>query len=320
MEAISDMKKLLLFACAILAFLSVSCNQDLKDSDTIELIVNTGDIDTKTAVVLDSDQYKSTWKAGDKIYLMEMTHFYSSSYSATDLTEYSSSPLTADTKTASFPITLIAKGKDPGDKYRYIMYYPVDPYVDGSAYSAPPEYDLGKGHLTYRLGIVTTQKPTADSFDPNADLLVSELVESDTQPSLIAAKFARVGSIARVVLKGLPVGATVKSGTMSFPDFWSPYCFEIDPVANSAGLSTLIKGAKEINFQPQGVTVDSNGEAVIWLRTASGTLDNWFAFRVLVNNGSDAYYSKTVDLHALSKTLVFDQGKLTKFSVTLAAE
>ena len=313
MEAISDMKKLLLFACAILAFLSVSCNQDLKDSDTIELIVNTGDIDTKTAVVLESDQYKSTWKAGDKIVLMELTHFYNSSFStSSDLKQYESSALAADTKTASFPITLTARGKDAGDKYRYIMYYPVTPAL---AYSEPPQYDSGKGHVTYRLGIVTTQKPTADSFDPK---LVSELIESDSQPSVINAKFARVGSIARVVLKGLPVGATVKSGTMSFPDFWSPYCFEIDPVAGE--VMELIKGANEIIFEPQGVTVDSNGEAVIWLRTASGTLDNWFAFRVLVNNGSDAYYSKTVELHALSKTLVFDQGKLTKFSVTLTAE
>ena len=130
--------------------------------------------------------------------------------------------------------------------------------------------------------------------------------------------FGRVGSIAKVTLKGLPAGATVKQGTfIAGENDMLAYMVRYKPDEDMTAIE-LVKGANQIGFAPEGVTANSDGEAVIWLRTLACTLSEQFSFEVTVEvSGEEQNYAKEVDLGKLGRTVAFKQGEMTAFSVAL---
>lgn len=323
------------FACLAMLTFAAACQHEIdiqpESSPFINMTVDAGTAGTRTAVTVDGSTYNVKWKAGDKIAVAEVINAnYNNPKGPTPVQRVESAALAADAAVASFNVTLANRTSDEEnpyhDSFRYVGVYPASKlYSVQWTGDNRAEWEEHWGntttpdHTILMVEISTYQVPTADSFDPAADLLVSDMVVSATQPDNLSLHFARVGSIAKITLKGLPKGKTVKQGTFSFPQTWpGAYMMEYDPVLGKTGLFT--KSSGEIYFQPDGVVVNDSGEAVIWLRTMSGNLSGWFKFDVRVDNGAGGdveRYVKLVDLDKLGRSISFVESKVTTFGVTL---
>ena len=334
------MKRLSLFlTSALLLVLANACQHETdiqpEPSPFITMTVDAGAAGTKTAVQVDGSTYNVTWKAGDRITIAEIINGNSEHRKEGLHIEQlaTSDPLTADATSASFNVTLdnrsSAAYNPEGDVFRYVGVYPASElYVlwtgdNRSEWEAHWGNTTTPDHATVIVGLPTDQRPSATSFDPAADLMVSNMVTSASQPGSLSLQFARVGTIAQITLKGLPAGTQLTHGEFTFPQTqtWpGAYMMEYDPVLGKTGIFTKSSGL--ITFEPEDVYVNGDGEAVLWLRTLSGTLSRWFKFDVTVSDGGKGggeteRYEKRVDLDALSKTINFPESGLTKFSVTL---
>lgn len=322
--------------------LSVSCRNEevpaVPGGATRTITVHTGNANSKTAVYFDgtSEKYKTTWKAGDLIDLFE--------FSQDGFAYGGSDPLEGDASNASFEVTFETDAPDE-TPLQYIGVYPraseVIPSDDDIWFSLWGERPETKRYGL--MGLITNyQFPTADSFQPEADLMFSECKELPGRPDDITLAFARVGSIVKITLKGLPAGQSVLLGTLTCGDSWQLagrvlYDPETGKVAIAPPMAgpTPKKGVSlvdnSLTFAPDDLVVDENGEAVLWLRTLSGTLTDYFFLDMTVGSGSvikkgkgddvftpsSARYGKMVDLAALGKTLSFREGEMTSFSVSL---
>lgn len=334
------MKRITFLSLISVLALATACQAEISinpDSTPVrQMTVYAGEAGTRTAVQVDGLTYHVNWSAGDCIAVAEIieANFGFDPKSRPDPYQQAySDPLAADAATASFNVTLedrsFPAANPYSDSFRYVGVYP-----SGSLYSVHwtrderAEWEEHWGdtttpdHSTLLVELPVYQVPRADSFDPNADLMVSEVVESDTQPDELSLRFARVGTIAKITLKGLPAGMNVENGSFTFPDTWpGAYVVEYDPTLGKTGFFSKPSG--RIDFSPEGVTVDGSGNAVLWLRTLSGTLSGWFKFDVTLSDGKGGKggdperYEKRVDLDALGRTINFPESGVTTFSVTL---
>ena len=345
-----DMKKSLWIAAALLGALAAAgCQSEKMEPEqpsgpkTLKVIAESED--TRTGIYLDTDKkYKAYWTEDDEITLFEAIEAnVSTSASQSDyLRRYWSVNTTlGDEKgrTAIFEFELDDRQESLPENgvFSYLAYHP--------AYSANVGWagvDLSKelweelmgvsltsNHMVVVGSIPSNQKPSSDSFDPNSDVLVSRLFESATQPEELRFSFARIGSIAKITLKGLPAGYYVTSGTFSYGSSWQGvgeflYDTQLErelPVLEAMGYQSSYS---PITFTPQNVQVNAAGDAVIWLRTLSGKLTDRFSIDVSVSPDgvSPSYmkFSKEVDLEGLGKSITFREGSISSFSVKLEGQ
>ena len=319
-----------LLACVVACQSEVSLDPAASPVKTIT--VQAGEPGTRTSVQVDGSKFSVNWSAGDMIAVAEIinANFGLDKGPAPYQYDYSE-PLDADAASASFTVSLTdrssAEENPTGDVFSYVGVYPAFGLYsvnwtgdDRAAWEENWGDTTTPDHATLLVELPTYQSPTADSFDPQADLLVSQVVTSATQPDNLSMRFARVGTIVKVTLTGLTPGMNVEYGTFTFPMSWTgAYVVEYDPVLQRTGV--FGKSSGQISFMPQGVTVNGDGEAVIWLRTLSGTLDDWFGFKVILTpgtkGGTDQQFEKKVDLKKLGKTLSFPESGMTAFSVAM---
>ncbi len=161
------------------------------------------------------------------------------------------------------------------------------------------------------LTVPQEQTPTESSYDPKADILVSENpVVTESVPSKISFKFARMVAFAKMTLVGIPAGEKIEKVVFS-------------SVAKPAG-------AVEFKVQEQGtlenakwynnyedITLNlggrtATGEDVVWFVTVPTDLSGT-SFTVTVATDR-ANYTKSVDL--AGKTLNFERADVAQFRVT----
>lgn len=300
---------------------------------TKTMVIDAGEPATRTAVQVSGSDYSVTWSKGDLIAVAEIieANFTIEGGPSASETVYSTE-LPADTEQASFSVTLAdrtsAAENPKGGDFKYIGVYPPGSLysVNWSGHNRADWVEkwgdtTTPDHAVLLVELPTYQNPRASSFDPNADLLVSAPVTSSSQPNNISMSFARVGTIAKITLKGLPAGKTVERGVFTFSEEWpGAYIVEYDPVLQKTGVFS--KSSGRIDFYPQEVFVNDDGEAVIWLRTLSGTLRNWFKFEVSLADGGKGggepeKYEKRVDLSSLGRTISFPESGVTTFGVMM---
>lgn len=331
------MRQVLSIAGIILLAISTSCHSEKESVEenprTKTMVIEAGEPATRTAVQFDGSNYNVSWTMGDQIALAEVIEAnFTIEKGPSPEQVVCSTALPADTELATFSVTLqdrTSLEENPqGDVFKYIGVYPPGGFysVNWTGHNrAEWEEHWGnttmEDHAVLLVELPTFQRPTATSFDPAADLLVSAVVSSATQPDNITMNFARVGTIAKITLKGLPAGKVVESGIFSFSEEWpGAYIVEYDPVLQKTGVFN--KSSGQIVFNPQDVSVNEQGEAVIWLRTLSGTLRNWFKFELTLTDGGKGggepeKYVKRIDLSSMGRTLTFPESGVATFSVTL---
>ena len=251
---------------------------------------------TKTALVADGDNYNVEWTGGDCLAVYE-------DIDGTLQTLQRSIELEDGGSTSSFVFNL---KEASGSEFKYTFVYPASALSRGG--TAPSTFE--------RVYIPSRQVFSATSFDPAADLLVSETISGGSQPTALTLRFARVGSTARMTLKGISSNEIIRQirfstteGNLTGFKKINVSTGEIDPESNG-----VYSGDKSIELIPE-TPVKLDGSIPVWFRLYDITLaDN---FTVFVRTDK-AEYTKTVNLKSASRELEFADGGLTKFNVDLS--
>ena len=340
-----DMRKSLWLAAALLGALAAAgCQSEMMEPEQISgtktLKVIAESDETRTYISPDENgKYKTYWSQDNEVVLVEMVNDVPSGDSHDFLRPYEpvSKSMDETGRTAIFNYELAAWQNLPESPvFRYMGVYPADAIVDfvragdvdadqwglfwGEEFTSNDVMIMGE--------IPAEQSPSSDSFDPACDVLVSKVIEKEEQPDELRFSFARIGSIAKITLKGLPPGYYVTSGTFAHGESWQGtgdfvYNTQLERMLPLYEFVAELYGdqyeAEPITFKPQGVQVNAAGEAVIWLRTLSGKLTDWFSIDVALSpDGVTPSYrkvSKRVELG--NKSITFREGAITAFSVTL---
>lgn len=160
------------------------------------------------------------------------------------------------------------------------------------------------------LTVPQAQTPTADSYDPKTDILVSkEPVVVDGAPESVKFSFARMVAFAKMTLKGIGAGETIQKVT-----FYSS-AKPAGAVEFKVHEAATVENAKWYNnFEDITITRENwvaTGEDVVWMTTVPTDLSGT-DFTVTVV--TDQYtYTKSVDL--TDKTLTFERGDIAVFTV-----
>ena len=346
-----DMRKSLWLAAALLgAFAAAGCQSEMMEPEQISgtktLKVIAESDETRTYISPDENgKYKTYWSESDEIVLFETIDAKMPSDNKSDyVMRYlpMRTTLGENGRTAIFEFDLDDRQAllPENEVFRYIGVSP--PKAVDEEYGLlwagedlPAEswetiwgVEFTSKHMMMTGTIPAEQCPSSDSFDPASDVLVSKMIEAAEQPDELRFSFARIGSIAKITLKGLPPGYFVTSGTFAHGDSWQGaedfvYDPQLERVCTVDEVVAELYGeqynAEPITFKPQGVQVNDAGEAVIWLRTLSGKLTDWFSIDVALSpDGVTPSYrkvSKRVELG--NKSITFREGAITAFSVTL---
>ena len=314
------MKKILLLLAALTVI--AACYPDIEtsevESNAKTVKVKAGKAGTKTAISQNGDTFSFTWTAGDKLAVIEAVPSIAQFNNAHDDEDhgyatafYYSKPLAEDMSVATFSLNLEKRDYVSGE-LQYVATYPASCAIE----VAGDCWDYEKGRPIVTIDFPREQHPTSTSFDPEADVLVSRIVTcQDVRPEELTFQFARVGTIIKMVLTGLPEGATITGGELQL-NMEVGYHMEYDPVDQK-----LIgqDGTDGIGFYYGNtpLVVGADRSATIWLRCMSGVSDHIYLTLDGTVNGEEAYWTRHVKLYLQGKTLEFKEGGLTTFSLKM---
>ena len=244
---------------------------------------------TKTAISADGDSYKPTWTAGDRIGVVEK---------AAATTVYASEALAADAESASFAVTMT---ESSASAYTYCAVYPYEAFKTTT--------DIASLVCT----VPAEQTPAAmTSFDANADILVSELVERNSQPvdGKLAFNMRRLTATGMVSFKNLQLmsGEKVNSWT-------------IKTAVPMAGTVTVNPADADLAFS---ATQTSNSVKVVLPEAREADFTSCFTcLPCTLAAGTEYEVTVHTNLRNITKTavvntpLVFTAGKVMEFGVTM---
>ena len=322
MEGRSDMKKWSIICLLAVLGTVAACNREKKPqvSNAKTVTLKAGGAGTKTAISEVGGQFHLNWSAGDQLAVWEtvpaiVDRIEQGNYDWGYESElYRSQPLASSAENAVFQLNLGERiAVENLGEIQYVAIYPASCAWDVSG--GIWDYDADRVMIPVQLP--TEQYPLANSFDPNADLLVSKpVVCNHSRPDELSFEFARVGTIAKIVVGSLPPGSRIIDGTF-VPDFEAGYFFTYDPlkerIVASDGVAPIY-----FSYGDDGLPVGDDGKATIWLRTMSSVCK---AFEFIITFRSDSGYHsrcRRVNLRPRGRTLEFKEGGLTTFSIDVA--
>lgn len=260
------------------------------NEDAFRMVVSTGDPSTKTIIDdIGGGKYGVQWQAGDKLAVYEVGN-------GTVQGRTESTPLASGGATAQFQF---AFSGSPSAPYDYTFVYPAAA--------------LSLESTKYLVSLPATQTFVANSFDPAADVLISEHIHSEsTRPDNINARFVRLGGTARMTIKAPTTTETIQKIIFSTTDVDIAGKFELNPATGELS-DAMAEGFKSITLTPATATAFT-GEVVVWFRLAEVTLTNNFTVSVTTDKKT---YTKTLYLNTLGRQLPFQNSKLTSFGIDL---
>ena len=316
-EGHSDMKRIVYCLLAILV--AAACNSEqlveTLPSNAKNVTVYAGGPGTKTTITEADGQFSLNWNDGDQIAVWEAVPYIATlqqdpEYNGYVTEKYESKPLAASGAEAVFQLELDERPDAEGNgEIQYVAIYPAS-----CAWNIAGDcWDEWEDKMIIPLEMPTGQNPTADSFDPAADILVSKaVIRQNTRPDELSFQFARVGTIVKMVVADLPPGSHITSGSIDL-GFDSGYYFSYDPEMErivgddaTAGISFWYDGP--------GLEVGDDGKATVWLRSMSGVSDRLELYVYYNYNGEEDAH-RIVNLRSRGRTLEFKEGGLTEFTI-----
>lgn len=284
-----------------MAALIVSCNKPEKitmpETDTVEMTIIAGSDETKTVLGADG---AVTWSTtGEKLAVIEQS-YVGETPSVAKAT--SKDGVTSDEgATMSFGVELKAK---EADSFNYYALYPNSAYVSSS------NTDVEK----FKVALTSTQTPTATSFGPEADILVSKAVIGEAaQPTELKLQFARVIAVGKMTIKDLNTTENVKKVTFTAagkPVTGRSYIDLTTAAGVTYGYSG--QGVDNVVLDYSGKTIAANGMTAYFtcwpFELAAGE-----SFSVVVET-ENYTFTKDIPL-AEGKSLAFKVGRASAFNV-----
>ena len=288
-------KNIRLVALCAAALTLASCAKEIATPDPVEkeaslfnMTVYAGD-DTKTEIESDgAGGYKVNWLSGDMLGVYEVGNGV-----VQDKTV--SSPLTAGGSTAAFEFAFAGA---PAAPYDYTFVYPASA--------------LGKVGENYLVTLPGTQTFAEGSFDMDADVLVSEHVQSDVRPTSTDVRFARLGATVKMTVNAPVTTENIRKIVFSTTEANIVGSYVLNPQTGALA-DDMVSGSKAITLTPETATVYS-GNIVVWFRVAEVTLSQNFTVSVTTDAKT---YTKTINLAAKERQLPFRDGKMAMVGIDL---
>jgi hypothetical protein len=286
-------------AVAAMAFTGCSSEPEVApEMQPIRLELTAG---TTTRTEIGPDNKISWSDTGETLKVLEQVG--DATFSALDNDDYTKDPTSGK---ASFSVALPVK---TGTSFRYATLHPKAAYVTNS----------NTNLAAIKFIVPDIQLPTATSFDPDADILVSKTITTEAQPTSLSLQFGRIIAIGKMRLTNLAVES---DETISDITFTAP--------------GKVVTGRGKFNFETGRILTDQwgySGEGKDYVSmlydgiAASAAFDAWFTcaplsiaadetFTVKVTT-SRGTYTRSVTISA-SGGLNFTLGDLTTFSVNMA--
>ena len=184
------------------------------------------------------------------------------------------------------------------EEYRYAVVYPASGYVAAESIGA------------VTLALPAQQTMAEESYDPNADLMVSLPVTTTEQPTETQLlRFTRLAAVAKMSISNLAIGADEQIERVEFTadgkalagkivaDLADPHTFAVSEGVNTVSVATSTSDAVYFNVLP---TTLEAGES--------------YSVAVVTNK---KVYAKTGVIPE-GKSLVFEAGEVSRFGVNMA--
>ena len=261
-------------------------------ADLFSMTVMADDTPTKTLASSNGEGgYNVTWQAGDNMGVYEVAN-------CAVQPKATSSPLASAGSTASFTFALEGTPEGPFD-YTFVS----------------PASALGLVSAHYAVTLPAEQTFAATSFDPSADVLVSEAVHTDVRSTSVSARMARLGGTARMSIQAPDTeGETVQKIIFSTTEANLAGSYQLNPATGEVA-DVMLEGVKSLTLTPAAVTGYDNNTVEVWFRVAGVTLTNSFTVSVVTDKKT---YTKTLYLSSLGREIQFRNGILTRFTVNMA--
>ena len=282
----------------------------------------------------------STWDVGDNIVLLEynpngelydeVSEYYSSELQESDITDGKAS-FTVELETDEASDATYEYISTYGPYSYYEMYYWAD--AQDEAYISWAEQfgytgEYIPSHMILNCRFEEYQYPTATSFDPSADLMVSQPVQTVGQlQDALTLKFARLGTIVKITLTGLQdyQGKPISYAEIEFGESYNKsldilYDYKLEKYVHNNFVPARGGDAmppSRFVIQPNDVSVKEDGTADLWLRTYAGTLTDKFSIALALTDDEDneILLGRKVDLSSSGNIIEFKEGGMTVFSV-----
>lgn len=270
------------FLAACIAALTLGCSKDKTEPQpevfkrTVKVIV-TKDVDTKTAVVEGDEKASYVWTEGDDQYF--------SIYENNTLGEITDVDYSDDMKKATLTVEF---NTNMADEYVYKAIY-------------------SNGLSGESLKVMSEQSASAASFDPGADVLVSDEITSDHGLTSLRFVFNRVVTVNKMTLKGMTPGEVVNSVEITFNKYVSGnYIYS----GNNEG--TYSNGSKTLTISySRGETVLQDGSFPVYFIAMPVSELSLESVVVATDQNN---YVKT----EFTKTYDFSIGKMTRFGINMS--
>lgn len=219
--------------------------------------------------------------------------------------------LSSDRELASATISSFNTPDDATDSY-YCSVYPRGSFTN---------YSTSAGHLRARINTPATQTPTADSFDPAADLLISNYVENLTPNGegkyTVQMSYYRQVALGKMSIVKLPSVSEINSVE------FSAICDETDvTLAGAKWYDFTTLGPTSVYSRSYKLTLDYSAQNISGDMTAHFccypfALDAGDSFTVKVYTKAGEVFTRRVNLSG-SQYLTLEAGRATQFTVDMS--
>ena len=252
---------------------------------------------THTLTVEVADEATKTYVEGEKIYWHESGEQLNIIYFADESTTLHQSATHTDYKVVDNKATFTADftPTDGAEKYTFGAFYP---------------YAYKYSTSSINLIVPQEQTPTATSYDPKADILVSaQPVVTEGLPDKISFQFSRMVALVNMTVTGIAAGESIEKITV---------------ISSAKPAGTVTFKVHEQNTVENAVWYNNYEDITLNMggRIATGKDDVWFVTVPTDLSGKDLTvkvstdkndYIKTIDL--TGKTLTFERANIARFTV-----
>lgn len=183
------------------------------------------------------------------------------------------------------------------DEYRYAVVYPASGYVAAESINS------------VTLALPAEQSMVSDSYDPNADLMVSLPVTTDAQPTETQLlRFTRLAAVAKMSISNLNIGAGEQIERVEFTADGKALAGEIVADLDDPHAFAVSKGVST-------VSVAATTSDAVYFNVLPTTLEAGDTYSVAVVTDKKVYAKAGSILDG--KSLVFEAGEVSRFNVNM---
>lgn len=290
-------KSFILVAVAAMGF--TACQKEIQEEvpvneGTVQVTFVSGSPETKTSVDTSGEVPVFAWDENETFAVLEQTDALAEATSVTYAKVDGKANITA-TFTAN-----------PGKgSYNYVTVYPANGYKSGDIV----EVD-GDKHVSATLSLPVVQTMAEGSYDPNADLMVSEVVSANAQPTEAQmVSFTRMAAVVKMTLKNFDLESGDEVEQVIFTAEGKKLAGTVTAdLADDPHKFTVAEGV-------DNVTVNTTSSSDVYFTVLPTTLEAGDAYTVTVITNKKLYIKKGAIPE--DKALEFKKGMVTRLGVDM---